>query len=358
MEQVGSCRGGEERLRELASPGAAVPSGEPYQPFSRFAAALRQSVPGHVSGDKGRPEARGRRRGSVGGSSCSGGGLSRSDSHGLHGDLHGEARMISGAEQVERVLRLAAARLSSNQSTVELLRTDPEGTSTPGGTTTLVDELVETWQQLGPTCADGRDARRNCSTASALRWTRSCRPPLLPESPSKGALRLVPTRAPSWAGFGTPPVGAKPSRGMLGNLRWRRPGPPKPLLVHPEGGPGWRPTMGSSARMRSASKRGALPSSAGPGGDTFPRNRFFFPASSLPLVPHWDVLLQGFPCPPKPMLMSPVCVLCHMDSQGRDGFPFLLSLKAPAVATACYVRLLRGLMPCRTARHCPLPERC
>lgn len=49
-EQLTSCHGGEERLRDLASPGTAAPSREPYQPFSRFAAALRQSVPGHATG--------------------------------------------------------------------------------------------------------------------------------------------------------------------------------------------------------------------------------------------------------------------------------------------------------------------
>lgn len=72
-------------------------------------------------------------------------------------DMQTDGRHTSGAEQVERVLRLAAARLSNSGSTaLELQRLDSSG----GSGVHLVDELVETWHQLAETqCTNGRDTR-------------------------------------------------------------------------------------------------------------------------------------------------------------------------------------------------------
>jgi hypothetical protein len=49
LEQLGGCRGGEERLRDSVSQGSARSQEGPYQPFSRFAAALRQNASGHAT---------------------------------------------------------------------------------------------------------------------------------------------------------------------------------------------------------------------------------------------------------------------------------------------------------------------
>lgn len=74
-------------------------------------------------------------------------------------DIQADSRHTSSAEQVERVLRLAAARLSNSDVSVELQRIDSSGGSGAHGAGTLVDELVETWHHLGTQCNNGRDTR-------------------------------------------------------------------------------------------------------------------------------------------------------------------------------------------------------